>query len=83
MSIGSLEEEFARAHEAAPFSDATDGDIWMAHWCERCAVDEREGFCPLRDVAYMGRTPRAWVTLGIHGLDPRQGPYQCTEWIPD
>ncbi len=77
VKLGALDEEFARALEVPAFSSQDAMDRWMCRWCERCAR-ETAGFCPLRDVAYMSRTPdpQVWKPDG-------RDRYTCAAWMPE
>lgn len=74
-----FEEAEAAARDGSPFSNGTDGEIWMASNCERCIHDKgtRDGSdpagCPLVMVALLGKTPSEWMRQPEHG-------YLCIEF---
>lgn len=78
------DEAYAAALPEPAFSNGTQGEIWMAGWCERCANDtpelvDRGKGCPLIMVALMGRTPSEWMA------QPNESPdqYHCAEFRDD
>jgi hypothetical protein len=70
----------ADAADRPPFANGTEGEIWMARWCEECAndspelVDRGEG-CPLLLIALLGKTPKEWP------VNPTGGDYTCDEFV--
>lgn len=66
-----------------PFSNGTEGDAWMANWCERCLRDApfRNGIsntgCPLLLIALDGYTPAEWIVDQPFQLGHQ---YRCTEF---
>lgn len=79
---------YTRARQRPAFANGTEGDAWMANWCERCAVDQphREGRddigCPLILVAIQGRTPAEWLDgpRDEHGRYSMANQYTCTNY---
>jgi hypothetical protein len=75
---------YDRARDMAPFSSSTEGEAWMANWCNVCLVDApyRNGLkgatgCPLLAVALCGRTPAEWIESEPLSLGNR---YQCVNF---
>lgn len=66
-----------------PFSNSTEGEIWMAHWCEHCIHDKpaRENDpgngCSHILTALSGMTPAEWIA----GDWP--GDYWCVDFRPE
>lgn len=68
-----------------PFSNGTEGDVWMAAWCERCLVDApfRNGInptgCELILTAMLGGTPAEWLDgpRDEHGRYSMEHKYTC------
>lgn len=62
-----FEDALKRSRDRAPFANGTEGDGWMANWCDRCLRDApfRNGLtrtgCPLILVALNQRTPAEWL----------------------
>jgi hypothetical protein len=70
-TMPAYDDVLERSRPAAPFSNGTEGEAWMAGWCSRdaapCVRDEQFGAgpeksaCPLLDVAlFENRTPQEW-----------------------
>lgn len=91
------DEASAAARPEPPFSNSTDGDMWMANWCEHpCRNDSPEMVargegCPLILVALEGYTPAEWLPQPFNAPDrwhcvefrgPDDGPGE-PEPIPD
>lgn len=72
MALLDLRAEAARARDGAPFSNGFEGESWMSLWCQDCA---HQKFCPLLDVAFLGRTPAPWTLREPGGLNR----YTCEE----
>ena len=76
------DEARSSAAEGSPFSNSTDGDMWMARWCERpCRNDSPELVargegCPLILVALEGYTPAEWLPQPFDSLDR----WHCVEY---
>lgn len=74
------------AIDRMPFSNSTEGDTWMARWCDMCVHDApaRRGdyanACPLVAVALTGVTPAEWEPLEPLRLGEQ---YRCTEYEPE
>lgn len=76
MAVLTLDEEFARAEDVRPFSNAEDGERWMQQHCADCRLDDYAD-CPLLAVALFGRTPNQWLRNPDGGVGDR---YTCTEF---
>lgn len=74
----SVDDEYDRAAQRAPFSNGFEGESWMSHWCEQCSRDADDE-CPLVTVAFLGRVPRQWTLLTPNSLTHR---YACREFKP-
>lgn len=78
---------YKAAKEGSPFSNSTQGEIWMNQWCYRCKVDapyqrdESDTGCPLLVVALVGMTPAEWTTRTND--DAIHANYHCSEFVPD
>ena len=79
------DEAFAAALDKPAFSSGTDGDEWMANWCDRCIHDapmragRYENGCPLALLAVIGMTPSEWLRQPADAPDR----YQCVEFRPE
>lgn len=68
------------------FSNSTEGEAWMANWCDRCLYDlpAREGdyeeACGILLLALGGQTPGEWVRQEGFRLGDQ---YQCTQFRPE
>ncbi len=65
------DREYQLAADGSPFSNGSEGQAWMANWCELCAAYDT---CPLILIAMLGRRPRQWVNEQPASLDNR---YTC------
>lgn len=90
MTTVALDIGFDDAHERsapiAAFSNGYEGDCWQAAWCGTCRHDSQgvvtsagqaEVFCPLIDVALLGRTPAEWTEIDRSAL---AGRYRCERY---
>lgn len=68
------EQAFEAARDRPAFSTGTEGETWVANWCERCVHDLGEG-CPLVLVSLMQRTPMEW----LDGPRDEQGRYSMAD----
>lgn len=76
--------------DEAPFSNSTEGEAWMAQWCDRCLVDApyRNGIsstgCELILTAIMGQTPAEWLDghRDEHGRYSLADQYRCVNFRP-
>lgn len=72
----------ADARPGSPFSNSTDGEMWMGQWCYRCNIDapfqreESSEGCPLILIALTRRTPAEWTRTGLSD-------YTCAEFVED
>lgn len=82
-----MKEQWRAAAEIAddmgrvpPFSNGTEGEIWMDKWCYNGCVKDRDvdsgNGCPLLLQALLGETPDEWVPSPDHR-------YVCTSWSAD
>lgn len=80
------EEAMEASRDRAAFANGTEGEMWMANWCERCKHDtpakQAKGGCPLVMVAMMQRTPSEWLDgpRDEHGRFSRYDQYHCVEF---
>ena len=76
----------ATPRPGSPFSNSTEGEAWMADWCDRCLhdrparEDRYEDGCGLLLVALTGQTPGEWVRQPGFRLGNQ---YHCTEFVED
>lgn len=79
---------FERSRDRRAFANSTEGDGWMANWCDRCLRDApfRNGIsdvgCPIILVAMMDRTPAEFLDgprdeTGAYSLADQ---YHCIEF---
>jgi len=74
------------AADGAPFSNSTEGDAWMANWCDQCVHDRpaREGryedACQILLVGLSGKTPQEWMPMDRFRLGAQ---YRCTLFRKD
>jgi hypothetical protein len=76
----SFDDATSRAVDRPAFSNGTEGDAWMEHWCFRCTHDLRDDGCPLVLVAMLGQTPAEWREVDRRSLGNQ---YRCTLFQPD
>lgn len=93
--LGGVDALFDQARTERPFSNADQGEAWMARWCGRCVHDRPArqmtgAGCPLVLVAVMGRTPAQWLTPNgdgeLHCVEFRgedDGPGPEPQPVPD
>ena len=66
-----------------PFSNGTEGEAWMAVWCDTCTKDApaRDGRyeegCPLIVTAMVGETPEQWTEDRMFTLGHQ---YTCADY---
>lgn len=76
------DEAKTEAREGSPFSNGTEGEMWMSRWCERCSndpVDPEEqatNGCPLILIALEAHTPAEWLPQPFESPDR----YHCIEY---
>lgn len=71
----SFDDVVERAADKPAFSNGTEGDAWMAHWCWRpCCYEET---CPILAAALFGATPAEWVEVEPLSLGNQ---YRCTKF---
>lgn len=76
------DEAKTEAAEGSPFSNGTDGEMWMSRWCERCSNDpvdpeeQAENGCPLILIALEGYTPAEWLRQSQDSPDR----FHCVEY---
>lgn len=76
------------SRDRIPFSNGTEGDEWIANWCDRCLVDApyRNGIsptgCPLILTALLGQTPAEWLDgpRDEHGRYSMADKYHCVNF---
>ena len=76
------EEIDADARDGSPFSNGTEGEGWMANWCYRPCIQDKNDDCPLILVALMGKTPAEWMEQprGDSGYKVFGDQYHCIEF---
>lgn len=63
-------EEYGMAVDGSPFSNSTEGSMWMDRNCHLCVHEapvrngDTENGCPLLGMALMNKTPRQWEGTG-------------------
>lgn len=90
MTLVALDIDFDDARErsarVAAFSNGYEAEDWQDAWCGTCRHDSQgvvtpagqaEVFCPLVDVALLGRTPAEWTEIDRTAL---AGRYRCERY---
>lgn len=80
LAVPNFGDAYDTSMAGPAFSNATEGDYWMASWCGTCAnrADDDEG-CSLTDVARVDRVPAQWVELDVTAAREK---YLCLCWVP-